>query len=146
MIVVWKNVYNWLILTSPWSWHNGWKHRFFLHRFAQMWSDIYNVNPDKMDQLTLNVTPYSQRAHRVIYRIAHNKLTMWVANSQKAHSKLTVWVILWVHCEVTEGPQNDLSVSFNVNVQWVSCELKFFTGRLSNQQLKVHVLGVKYIF
>ena len=67
-------------------------------------------------------------AHQVISQIAHSKFTVWVANSQKAHSKLTVWVILWVHCDVTQCPQNELLVSFNVSSQWVSCELKFFTG------------------
>ena len=56
------------------------------------------------------------------------KLTVRVANSPKAHSKLTVSVILWIHCEVTECPQNELSVSFNVSSQRDSCELKFFTG------------------
>ena len=34
----------------------------------------------------------------VISQIAHSKLALWEANSQKAHKKLTVWVILWVHC------------------------------------------------
>ena len=33
-------------------------------------------------------------AHRVISWIAHSKLTVWVANSQRAHSKLTVWAHL----------------------------------------------------
>ena len=54
----------------------------------------------------------------------------WVCNT---HSELTattawltVWVILWVHREVTECPQNELSMSINVSSQWVSCELKFF--------------------
>ena len=58
-----------------------------------------------------------------------SKLTVWVANSQKVHSKLTVWVIMWVLCEVTECPQNELSVSFNVSSQWFSYELQFFTGK-----------------
>ena len=34
---------------------------------------------------------------------------------------------MWVHCEVTESSQNELSVSFIVSSQWVSCELKLFT-------------------
>ena len=40
------------------------------------------------------------RAHRVISRIAHSKLVVWVENSQKAHNKFTVWAhllsSLWV--------------------------------------------------
>ena len=51
-------------------------------------------------------------AHWVISRKAHNKLTLWVANSWKAHSKL--------HCEVAECPQYELSVSFNESSQWVA--------------------------
>ena len=66
-------------------------------------------------------------AHWVISRIAHSKLTLWVANSRKAHSKLTVWVILRVHCQATECPQNEPIMSFNMSSLWVSCELKFFT-------------------
>ena len=59
----------------------------------------------------------------------------WASNFWKAavskltesSQKLTVWVILWVHYEVTECPQNEASMSFNVSSQWVRCELKFFT-------------------
>ena len=65
-------------------------------------------------------------ARRLISRIAHNKLTVWVANLWKDNSKLTLWVIMSVHCEVTECPQNEPTVSFNVSSHWVSCELKFF--------------------
>ena len=65
---------------------------------------------------------------RMISQIAHSKLTVSVANSWKAHSKLTVWVILWVHCEVTECPKNELTLSFSVSSPWVSWELKFLTG------------------
>ena len=67
-------------------------------------------------------------SHQMISWIAHSKRNVWVANSYKAHRKLTVWVILWVHCEVNECPQNEPTVSFNVSSLWVSCELKFFTG------------------
>ena len=81
-------------------------------------------------------------AHWMISQIAHSKLTMWVANSRKAHCKLTVWVansrkvhskltvviILWVHCEVTECPQNEPTLIFKVNSQSVRCKLKFFIG------------------
>ena len=54
-----------------------------------------------------------------ISRIADNKLMVWVASSQNAHINLTVWVILCVHCEVTQCPRNELSLSFNVTSQWV---------------------------
>ena len=56
----------------------------------------------------------------VISQIAHSKLTVWDAASQKAHRRLKVWGILWIHCEVTECPQNELSVSFNVSSQLVA--------------------------
>ena len=81
-------------------------------------------------------------AHRVISQIAHSKLTVSVANSQKGHSKLTVWVILRVHCEATECPHNELSVGFNVSSQWVSCELKFFTGKLYHRSLTIFPLRI----
>ena len=47
--------------------------------------------------------------------IVHSKLTVWVAKSWKSHSRLTVWVILWVHSEVTECPQNELQCELPVS-------------------------------
>ena len=73
-----------------------------------------------------------------ISRKAHSKLMVWVANLQKVCSKLRMWVILWVHCEVTKCHQNELSVSFNVSSQRLSCELKFSTGKLSGIELIGH--------
>ena len=64
----------------------------------------------------------------------HAELTGMI--SRIAHSKLMVWVILWVHCEVSECPQNELHASFNMNSLWVSCELKFFTEFHFNSFLK----------
>ena len=66
---------------------------------------------------------------RMISRIALSKPMVWVANSRKVHSKFTVWAHLMssVHYELTECPQNEPTVSFNVSSQLVSCELTFFT-------------------
>ena len=50
----------------------------------------------------------------------------------RTHRKFTASskceLILWVHCELTKCPQNELSMSFIVSWQGVSCELEFFTG------------------
>ena len=91
---------------------------------------VYNSH----SELTATI---AQWAHRAISRIAQSKLIVWVANSRKAHCKLTVGVILWVYCKVT-CPQNELSKSFNVISQWISCELKFFTGKVESHLHSSH--------
>ena len=75
-----------------------------------------------------SLLPLHDELTRMISQIAQSKLMVWVANSRKAHLKITLWVILRVLCELTECPQNKLTVSFNVRSKGVTCELKFFTG------------------
>ena len=96
---------------------------------VKVWDNIILAERAHMEYLTVG-SFWGHSAHSEL-TMAHSKLTVWVANSQKAHSKLTVWVILWVHCDVTECPQNELTMSFNVSSQWLlNCELNFFTGKV----------------
>ena len=74
----------------------------------------------------------SQWVHHTVVAVR----SMW---QLQTHVKLTASsqceLILWVHCELTECPQNEPTVSFNVSSQWISCELKFFTrNRHEHQQ------------
>ena len=75
-----------------------------------------------------SLLPLHSELNGMISQIVHLKLTVRDASSWKADRKLSGWVILRVHCELTECPQNEPTISFNVSSQCVTCELKFFTG------------------
>ena len=64
-------------------------------------------------------TNSSQQAHFMSYKLTESL--------QQAHSVSHLVSSLWAEC-----PQNEPFVSFNLSSQWVSCELKFFTGTVNN--------------
>ena len=76
------------------------------------------------DQLTVSsLLPLCGELIEMILRTAHSKVTVWVANSQKAHSVSHLVSSLWANWVSSKwGHQG-----FNLSSQWVSCELKFFT-------------------
>ena len=51
---------------------------------------------------------------------------------------------MWVYCELDKCPQYELTMThagwafcdFHVSSQWVSCELKFFTGRIFQKKVE----------
>ena len=102
-----------------------WTHKMSSH--CELVVSLLWAFPESATLTVSSLLPLHGELIGMISRIAHSKLTVWVANPRKAHSKLTVWVILWVHCELTECPQNEPIVSF----MWAPSELdelKFFTG------------------
>ena len=88
-----------------------------------------------------SLLPLHRELTGLMSRTAHSNLTALsqceIANSQKAHRKPTVWVILWVHCEVTECPQNEPIVSCNMSFRWVSYGFKFLTGKETPMKSKI---------
>ena len=72
-----------------------------------------------------SLLPLHGELYRMILRIAHSKLLVWcrklTEKSQQAHSVNQCVCSLWGN-----------SVSSKRSSQWVSCELKFFTGLVTS--------------
>ena len=83
------------------------------------WSHCYHC----MLSSSVDLTNRSQQAHGVRCKLTED--------SQEGHS---CEIISWVCCKVDEWFQNELAVRFHVNLQCVSCELKFFTGSGSGHE------------
>ena len=114
-----------------WCWHKQIFKATARHIAIHIYKMLQKVFDPSLPSDALTLLQLQGELIRMISRITHSKLQVWVANSWKAHSKIKMWVTLWAHCEITECPQNEPTVSSSVSSQWVSCELKFFTGFLS---------------
>ena len=114
---------NYLMVGSFWG--------HLAHSWLMIWAHTMSLLWAFHEFATLTVSSLLP-LHGELMGWSHEKLTSSSQCELQTHRGLTASSQCESSCkftlEATEYPQNELSVGFNVSSQWVSCELKFFTG------------------